>query len=338
MAKRAIATTLAVRSVQGARKLAQEGNAATKRPAARGAAGARRSFRRSQTASASLDGRQTAIAEWRALRHAAQALDAQRRARRCSLEALAKRVGLSAATVRRVFRACDDETPPEKRRLDQLRARLVALRLALDAYQAPPARKQPSHPAPPTPHARRTRGYVAPRAAAPPTQPPTYRVLIVEDDPDIVAIYKLALAEAETDDAGRAARYEVTVVATGAACLAALRAAYVKQRPYDLLIMDLSLRDVHADQPHSTSRSATTATSVGTDLIATLTGAVELLPRQRLVISGMAPLHLNRVRRSLAELGAAYLSKPFDIDTLLAAAYALCSGETRRTPGLAYFT
>ena len=127
-----------------------------------------------------------------------------------------------------------------------------------------------------------------------------------------------------------AARYAVTVAPTVAGCVAALRAAQADAQPYDLLLMDLSLRDMRADAPQATPEP---------DILAALTqGAAALLPRSRLVVSGMAPYHLRRVRQALARLGAAYLPKPFDIETLIAAVYALCAPGARPAPGLAYFT
>ncbi|HUY77802.1 MAG TPA: hypothetical protein VMV29_13605, partial [Ktedonobacterales bacterium] len=138
-------------------------------------------------------------------------------------------------------------------------------------------------------------------------------------------------------DAERAARYDVTVVATAAACLAALHAAQAEARPYDLLLMDLSLRDMRVGQSHTGDKHPGEAIAVDPDLLTALTRLSALLPRRRLVVSGMAPYHLKRARHELAYLGAAYLPKPFDIEMLLATVYALCADDEPRTLGLSYF-
>ena len=279
---------------------------------------------------------QAAAAEWAALRADARALDTRRQALGCTLVALAQRIGVSATTVGRMLRDSATTTPADDPGRRRLRQRLAALRLALDALQTQPT------PTIPLRHATRPRqpratAKIASVAVAALPQAPTYRVLIVEDDPDVVAIYRLTLAEAANDDAERAARYDVTVVATAAACLAALHAAQAEARPYDLLLMDLSLRDMRVGQSHAGDKNPGKAVAVDPDLLTALTRLSALLPRRRLVVSGIAPYHLKRVRHELASLGAAYLPKPFDIETLLATVHALCADDKTRTLSLTYF-
>jgi len=291
-------------------------------------------------------------AEWAALCGAAQALDARRRALGCSLAKLAEYMGMSATTVGRALRTDGAVARPDAAGRQRLRQRLAALRRALDEYQTqatPPAphmqTTQPLHPrqtnrpvrAPqsklPDQSTQTQQANAGRVAVATHPQLPTYRVLIVEDDPDVVAIYRLSLAEAATDDADHAANYVVTVVGTASACVAALRAAAASARPYDLLLMDLGLRDIHADLPPTTSAARSGREAAGGAILTTLIHTDAPLPAARLIVSGMAPYHLQRAQHEMKRLGAAFLPKPFDIDALLATVRSLCAHHERQLPG-----
>lgn len=138
-------------------------------------------------------------------------------------------------------------------------------------------------------------------------QPPSFRILVAEDDPATIALYQMVLAEEED------VRYTVEFVQTPQDCLERLLRAR-SSKPYDLLLTDLGLADIRPDDQRPS-------------LLQHFTQYPELLPRATLVVSGISPYALQRKRAQLATLHAAFLPKPFDIDELLAVVRALCLVE-----------
>ena len=228
-------------------------------------------------------------------------LEARRQALGCSQARLARHVGVSATTISRLLRATDVVTTTTRRE-----ERLRQIAETLDKLEDFEAARQDS----------------LALAALPPASSvasalQSYRLLIVEDDPATIELYRLVLAEEEQ------AQYALTVVRTAQDCLAALKAAG-PSHTFDLLILDLNLRDTHALETDGT-------------LLAQLMRIRDTLPRRLLVVSGMSPFHLREIRDDLTTLGAAYLPKPFDLDQLLTSARSLCLPDAQPASCLSFF-
>ncbi|HLY30991.1 MAG TPA: hypothetical protein VKQ36_08175 [Ktedonobacterales bacterium] len=282
------------------------------------------------------------IAELRAL---AAEVEARRRQRGAPLRALADALSVSQATVSRTLSharsVVAQPTLTSQRTRNHLRDRLTALAHALDSLgmlaeantlrqarpSSPPSQERANQPKTMAALAARSRRELA-----------TYRILILENDADIIDIYRLALADAAYEPGLSAAHYEAEVVKSIEDCLAALEAAHGRQQPYDVLLMDLSLRDLRGIQTQQIATGAFASLEGSTQrLLDRLAHAGALLPRRCLVVSGMASYHLRQVGATLATLGAAYLAKPFAIDDLLAAVYSLCAPGAAPAACLAFF-
>lgn len=147
--------------------------------------------------------------------------------------------------------------------------------------------------------------------------PARCRILIAEDDADTVGLYRMVFAD---DDEGMI--YDVDVARTASECLDRLRAA--ASSPYDLLLMDLGIGDMHGSD---TERG----------LLDRLKRMPALLPSRVLVVSGISPYQLERKAPDLRRLRARFLSKPFDIDELLACVRSLLDGRSLPPPALRSF-
>jgi CheY-like chemotaxis protein len=134
--------------------------------------------------------------------------------------------------------------------------------------------------------------------------PRTCRLLVAEDDVATMELYRQVLAE-ESE-----LTYQITVAGTARECLDRLEATG-SQAPYDLLLMDLGLADVRTGSPRD-------------GLLGQLVRHRKLLPRRVLIVSGISPQQLAAQRAAMAAIRAAYLSKPFDVDELLALVRGLC--------------
>src|SRR5579875_1507601 len=279
-----------------------------------------------------------------ALRALAETLTARRLRHGYTVKALASLFGVSRATITRALKIAGSAPASgmTTRVAARLRMRLLVWLNALETLEERGAPEAATQARPPTPSsAQPIMRKPAPRGgtAARLHKLASYRVLILENDSDIIDIYRLALAEA-THEPSYAARYEARVVSTLDECLGALEAAQREHAPFDALIMDLSVRDLqsHAARQNGSSTDVALLREAGARrLLDGLLGAERLLPRGRLVVSGMAPYHLRQVSAPLARLGAAYLPKPFDIEDLLVGLYSLCAPGMRPAASLSFF-
>ncbi len=142
------------------------------------------------------------------------------------------------------------------------------------------------------------------------------RLLIAEDDPATVGLYRMVLQEEE------ALHYDATFVSTPAECLKAL--AGQGHTPYDVLLMDLGLADLRPGEQH-------------VSILEQLCAEPALRSRRLLVVSGISPYALQGKREVLTTLEAAFLPKPFDIDELLIAVRSLCEVGEPPASCLSYF-
>ena len=150
----------------------------------------------------------------------------------------------------------------------------------------------------------------------------SFRVLIAEDEADILELYRMVLTDEDSQPSGL--HYAITMTRTAGDCLEVLRAAAASGARIDLLVMDLGIGDMRR------------GTGEGT-LLVQLRAQPDLLPRRILVVSGISSYLLARREDDLAALGAAFLPKPFNIDTLAAAVAWLCMPGSPQMDGLRYF-
>ncbi len=262
-------------------------------------------------------------------------LDTLRRSLGCSQSELARMIGVSQSTLSRLFRP-----PLNARRIRSslaTRDGLARIELALTMFtrHLPSALTSKRAPKRATQWLRNelftdTASSIRPSALTR-LRPPmadspvpgesgvrtTYRLLIAEDDLETAALYTTLFTEEENR-----LRYEVAAASTAAQCLHLLRATW-KKRPYDLLVMDLGIG----------ARQGTPRKS----LLDQLRQRPLWMPPHLLVVSGMSPYQLRSKVSDLTKLCAAFLAKPFDIDVLLDAAYALVTGSTQGSQYLQYF-
>ncbi|MGH2515360.1 MAG: helix-turn-helix domain-containing protein [Ktedonobacterales bacterium] len=263
------------------------------------------------------------------------ALDARRRALRCSQAEVARLLGVSATTISRFFRG---ESAGLAGAAGAQRVELALRLFAHQRRQAPPRGAQEpemehgerlapmkrrvrletsaaavarAHPAPPPDaagaiYARPHRPLAGPEEEVAPREPrPVYHLLLAEDDADTIGLYQQVFGD---DDA---VRYEMTVVRSAGACLKRLREAASMGRPYDVLLMDLAIADARGELGEK-------------GLLPRLRREPSLLPERVLVVSGISPYLLQRKRADLAALRAVFLPKPFDIEELAGVVRSLC--------------
>lgn len=277
------------------------------------------------------------------------ALNVRRQAQGCTMMALAHALGISRSTLARVpqgqqirrGQAREFTTLEGLQRIEialNLFARAAAMRQRGSATPAP-ARKRSAQPTPQAmkvvksvvdatnkagPRSGRVgttsvgmqedRQLLAPTTAIALQEGPAVRVLVVEDDAPTVDLYRLVLAEEH------AIRYSMDVARTAQECLERLRGA----QPYDVLLMDLGVSDMHAETDEES-------------LLATFERLPQILPQRILVVSGISPYRLRLKRGRLAALGAAFMPKPFDVDDLLLALRSLVISASEPTQGLSFF-
>ena len=152
-----------------------------------------------------------------------------------------------------------------------------------------------------------------------------FRILIAEDEADILELYQMVLTDDENLTPEGEPRYTIIATRTVEACLEALRVAVASGAVIDLLLMDLGL----GDPLRGTGEGA---------LLAHLRAQPELLPRRILVVSGVSTYLLAQREADLAALHAAFLPKPFNIDTLAAAVAWLCTPGSPPMEGVRYFS
>jgi CheY-like chemotaxis protein len=147
----------------------------------------------------------------------------------------------------------------------------------------------------------------APTDAAP-AQRTAYRLLIAEDDADTLNLYTALFRDEE-----HRLNYEVTVATTVGECLRRLRNGAHRLPGYDLLMMDLHLGEYRSAAEKS--------------LLGQLLRRPRWLPARLLVVSGASRYTLLSKIADLEKLHAFFIHKPFDIDVLLDAVYALVTGH-----------
>lgn len=137
---------------------------------------------------------------------------------------------------------------------------------------------------------------VATREAVSPTGPGPIRVLILEDDPDLIDALMLAL--------GPSYGFEVQIVAEVAGCLDRLRGGDGEGTPrFDVLLLDFVLRAGH----------------LGTEVLReALSAGTSLHLPPVIVYSGHSGAYLINHAPEIAASKAHVLSKPFDLDELTA--------------------
>jgi CheY-like chemotaxis protein len=138
--------------------------------------------------------------------------------------------------------------------------------------------------------------------------------LIAEDDVDTLDLYTALFRDEE-----HRLRYEVTIATTVRDCLHRLRFGARHPSRYDLLMMDLDLGDYRDAAEKS--------------LLGQLLRRPRWLPARLLVVSGVSRYGLRSRAADLEKLHAFFLPKPFDIEVLLDAVYALVTGHDP-DPGL----
>lgn len=258
-------------------------------------------------------------------------LDARRRAAGHSRTALARALGVSASTLSRLFagRYGHRGLVASLATQDGLERIERALRLLARKGNAPkPEDKRGSvAPTPRVDEAVRPAPSTATSATS--TRPSgdfdPFRILIAEDEADILELYQMVLADDDVAAPSAEPRYEITVTRTAEDCLTKLRTAAASGLPFDLLLMDLGIGDPRR------------GTGEGT-LLMQLRARTDLAPRRILVVSGVSPYLLARKEDDLAALGAAFLPKPFDIDVFSAAVAKLCMPGDAPVENLRYFS
>jgi len=117
-----------------------------------------------------------------------------------------------------------------------------------------------------------------------------------------------------------AIHYIVDVARTAQECLERLHG----MQTYDVLLRDLGVADMHGESDEKS-------------LLATFERLPHMLPRHILVVSGISPYQLRLERDRLASLGAAFMSKPSDVDDLLVALRSLVGAAGEPAQHLSFF-
>ena len=247
-------------------------------------------------------------------------LNVLRRGLHCSQHDLAQMIGVSQSSLSRFFRLpyLQSQRPHFLASSEGLARIELALKLFVPRVAAPRAsgrpiehsRNAPTPAAPipgPSPHWTDTAAPKPPKVTAP-TQRTDYRILIAEDDADTLDLYTTLFRDEE-----RRLHYEVTVATTVRECLRRLRTGAGHLTGYDLLMMDLNLGDYRDPAAKS--------------LLGQILRRPSWLPARLLVVSGVSRYTLRSKVADLEKLHAFFIPKPFDIEVLLDAVYALVTGH-----------
>ena len=252
-------------------------------------------------------------------------LNALRRGLRCSQHDLAQMIGVSQSSLSRFFRLpfLPSQRPHFLASAEGLARIELALKLFVPRIAAPravrrlpsgtrtrnvpaPAAREATIPASPA-YKTDTAARSAPKVAAP-ARRADYRLLIAEDDVDTLDLYTTLFRDEE-----HRLHYEVTVATTVRECLQRLRSGASHLTGYDLLMIDLDLGDYRDAAEKS--------------LLGQLLRRPGWLPARLLVVSGVSRFALRSKIAELEKLHAFFIPKPFDIEVLLDAVYALVTGH-----------
>jgi CheY-like chemotaxis protein len=254
-----------------------------------------------------------------ALLHEIIRLNALRRGLHCSQHDLARMIGVSQSSLSRFFRL--PYLQSQRRHFLASAEGLARIELALKLFV-------PRVAAPRTPIRLPSRRRNARTSAAlsdlssqqndtsdtealkdaAPARRTDYRLLIAEDDADTLKLYTTLFQDEE-----HRLNYEVTVATTVGECLRRLRNSAHRLPGYDLLMMDLHLGEYRSAAEKS--------------LLGQLLRRPRWLPARLLVVSGASRYTLRSKVADLEKLHAFFIHKPFDIEVLLDAVYALVTGH-----------
>ena len=251
-------------------------------------------------------------------------LNALRRGLHCSQLDLAQMIGVSQSSLSRFFQLpfLQSQRPHFLASTEGLARIELALKLFVPRVAAPravrrlpsssrtrnvpaPAAREATIPASPA-YKTDTAARSAPEAA--PARRTDYRLLIAEDDVDTLDLYTTLFRDEE-----HRLHYEVTVATTVRECLQRLRSGASHLTGYDLLMIDLDLGDYREAAEKS--------------LLGQLLRRPGWLPARLLVVSGVSRFALRSKTAELEKLHAFFIPKPFDIEVLLDAVYALVTGH-----------
>jgi CheY-like chemotaxis protein len=246
-------------------------------------------------------------------------LNALRCGLHCSQHDLARMIGVSQSSLSRFFQLPYLQSQPahflastEGLARIELALKLFVPRVASPraSIRLPSRRRYAPTSAPPSDlpsHQPDAADIAAPTDAAP-AQRTDYRLLIAEDDADTLKLYTDLFRDEE-----HRLNYEVTVVTTVGECLRRLRNGAHRLPGYDLLMMDLHLGEYRSAAEKS--------------LLGQLLRRPRWLPARLLVVSGASRYTLRSKVADLEKLHAFFIHKPFDIEVLLDAVYALVTGH-----------